>query len=80
MIDKLRPYAGDDPAQEDLEDDELALIDGDDEVTDPQVDAQDMLERIKWISCRVPEPSRRRKEMDLIKSEGEGDSSTANPE
>ena len=35
VIDKLRPYTGDDPTQEDLEDDKLALIDGDNEATDP---------------------------------------------
>ena len=73
VIDKLRPYVGDDPTQEDLEDDELALMDGDDEATDPQVDAQEMLERMKWINCCVPEPRRRRREIELIKSEGEGD-------
>ena len=73
VIDKLRPYTGDDPAQKDLEDDKLGLIDGDDEATDPQVDAQEILELMKWISCCVPEPSQRRREIDLIKSEGEGD-------
>ena len=35
VIDKLRPYIRNDPVQEDLEDDELALIDRDDEATDP---------------------------------------------
>ena len=68
VIDKLRPYVGDDPVQEDLEDDELALMDGHNEATDPQVDAQEMLERMKWINCCVPEPQRRRREIELIKS------------
>ena len=53
MIDKLQPYVGNDSVQEDLEDDKLALIDGDDEATDPQVDAQEILERMTWINCRV---------------------------
>ena len=51
-----------------------ALIDGDDEATDPQVDTQEILEQMSWINCRVTKRSRRkRKKTDLIKSEGEGD-------
>ena len=75
VIDKLQPYIGNDSVQEDLEDDKLALIDRDDEAaTDPQLDAQEILERMTWINCRVSKPSQRRiRELDLIKSEGEGD-------
>ena len=60
--------------QEDLEDDKLALIDGDDEATDPQVDSPEILEQMLWITCCVTKKSRqKRKKADLIKSEGEGD-------
>ena len=51
MIDKLKPYFENESIQEDLEDDELALIDGDEEATDPQVDASEILELMPWITC-----------------------------
>ena len=57
MIDKLKPYFGNDSVQEDLEDDELALIDRDDEATDPQVDDQEILEQMLWINCHVTKRS-----------------------
>ena len=60
MIDKLKPYFGNESVQEDLEDDKLALIDGDDEATDPQVDAPEILERMSWITCRVTKKSRQK--------------------
>ena len=58
VIDKLKPYFGNESVQEDLEDDELALIDGDEEATDPQVDASEILEQMPWITCRVTKKSR----------------------
>ena len=61
MIEKLKPYVGNDSVQEDLEDDKLALIDGDDEATDPQVDAQEILEQMTWINCHVPKRSQRKR-------------------
>ena len=74
VINKLKPYFGNESVQEDLEDDKLTLIDGDNEATDPQVDAPEILERMPWITCRVTKKSRRKRKMaDLIKSEGEGD-------
>ena len=73
MIDKLKPYLETESVQEDLEDDELALMDGDEEATDPQVEASEILERIPWITCCVTKKRRKKKKSDLIKDEGEGD-------
>ena len=53
VIDKLRPYLETGAVQEDLEDDELAMMDGDEEATDPQVEASEILEQIPWITCCV---------------------------
>ena len=74
MIDKLKLYRQTDPAEEELEGDEVAMMDGDEEATDPQVDAQELLTRMKWLICRIP-PVRRKckKANDLVKTEGEGD-------
>ena len=50
------------------------MMDGDEEATDPQVDAQELLSRMKWLSCRIPPLRRRhRKAVKLVKSIGEGD-------
>ena len=51
VIDKIRPYLDTKEIQEDLEDDEIAMVDGDEESTDPYVEATDILERIHLITC-----------------------------
>ena len=73
VIDKIRPYLETGDVQEDLEDDELAMMDGDKEATDPQVEAAEILERIPLITCCAPKRRRKPKKSDLIKDEGEGD-------
>ena len=74
LIDKLRLYLPSEPEEEDLEEDELAMIDGDEDATDPLVDAQELLQRMKWLSCRIPPlRRRRRKAIKMINSMGEGD-------
>ncbi len=80
VIDKIRPYVDTDDIQEDLEDDEIAMVDGDEESTDPYVDATDVLDRIHLITCRKPKKKRRAKRTELIKDEGEGDWGTGEPE
>ena len=53
---------------------EIAMMDGDEEATDPLVDAQELLSRMKWLSCRIPPLRRRhRKAVKMVKSMGEGD-------
>ena len=50
------------------------MIDRDEEATDPLVDAQELLPRMKWLSCRIPPLRRRcRKAIKMVKSVGEGD-------
>ena len=50
------------------------MMDGDEEATDPQVDAQELLSRMKWLSCRIPQLRHKcRKTNKLVKSMGEGD-------
>ena len=51
MIDKLKIYLPTEQTEEELDDDEIAMMDGDEEATDPQVDAQELLSRMKWLSC-----------------------------
>ena len=80
VIDKIRPYLDTKEIQEDLEDDEIAMVDGDEESTDPYVEATDILERIHLITCRVQKKKRKTKESDLIKDEGEGDWGTGEAE
>ena len=38
-------------AEETLEDEELAEVDRDEEVTDPQVNASELLSRMGFLSC-----------------------------
>ena len=74
MIDKLKIYLPTEQTEEELDDDEIAMMDGDEEATDPQVDAQELLSSMKWLSCRIPQLRRkRRKTNKLVKSVGEGD-------
>ena len=73
VIDKIRPYLETGDVQEELEDDEIAMVDGDEEATDPHVEASEILERIPLITCRAPKRRRKPKKSDLIKDEGEGD-------
>ena len=74
VIDKLRLYLPSEPEEEDLEEDELAMIDGDEDATDPLVDAQELLPRMKLLSCRIPPLRRQRqKAIKMVKSMGEGD-------
>ena len=80
VIDKIRPYLDTKEIQEDLEDDEMAMMDGDEESTDPYVEATDILERIHLITCRAQKKKRKTKESDLIKDEGEGDWGTGEAE
>ncbi len=80
VIDKIRPYVDTDDVQEDLEDEEIAMVDGDEESTDPYVDATDVLDRIHLITCRKPKKKRKTKRTELIKDEGEGDWGTGEPE
>ena len=80
VIDKIRPYADTDDAQEDLEGDEIAMVDGDEESTDPYVEATDVLDRIHLITCKTPRKKRKAKRTELIKDEGEGDWGTGEPE
>ena len=51
VIDKLKLYLPTEHAEEELDDDEIAMMDGDEEATDPQVDAQELLARMKWLRC-----------------------------
>ena len=80
VIDKIRPYVDTDDTQEDLEDDEIAMMDGDEESTDPYVEATDVLDRIHLITCKKPKKKRKVKRTELIKDEGEGDWGTGEPE
>ena len=80
VIDKIRPYLETGEIQEDLEDDEIAMMDGDEESTDPYVEATDILERIHLITCRAQRKKRKTKKSDLIKDEGEGDWGTGEAE
>ena len=80
VIDKIRPYLETGEIQEDLEDDEIAMMDGDEESTDPYVEATDILERIHLITCRTQRKKRKTKKSDLIKDEGEGDWGTGETE
>ena len=74
VIDKLKIYLPTEQNEEELDDEEIAMMDGDKEATDPQVDAQELLSRMKWLSCRIPPLRRRcRKTVKLVKSMGEGD-------
>ena len=74
VLNKLRLYLPSEPEEEDLEEDKLAMIDGDEDATDPLVDAQELLPRMKWLSCRIPPLQRRcRKAIKMVKSVGEGD-------
>ena len=80
MIDKIRPYLDTKEIQEDLEDHEIAMVDGDEESTDPYVEATDVLERIHLITCQVQKKKPKPKESELIKDEGEGDWGTGETE
>ena len=51
VIDKLRLYRQTEQAEEELEGNEVAMMDGDEEATDPQVNAQELLTRMKWLRC-----------------------------
>ena len=55
VIDKLKIYLPTEQTEEELDDNEIAMMDGDKEATDPQVDAQELLSRMKWLSCRIPQ-------------------------
>ena len=80
VIDKIRPYLDTEGTQEDLEDDEIAMVDGDEESTDPYVEATDVLERIHLITCQIQKKKQKLKDAELIKDEGEGDWGTGEPE
>ena len=58
----------------------MAMMDGDEESTDPYVEATDILERIHLITCRAQRKKRKTKKSDLIKDEGEGDWGTGEAE
>ena len=58
----------------------MAMMDRDEESTDPYVEAMDILERIHLITCRAQKKKRKTKESDLIKDEGEGDWGTGEAE
>ena len=50
------------------------MIDRDEDATDPLVNAQELLPRMKLLSCRIPPLRRqRRKAIKMVKSVGEGD-------
>ena len=51
VIDKLRLYRHTEQAKEELDGDKVAMMDGDEEATDPQVDTQELLTRMKWLRC-----------------------------
>ena len=73
VIDKIRPYLNTEDTQENLEGDEIAMVDGDEESTDPYVEATDVLDRLPLITCKTPKKKRKAKKTEMIKDEGEGD-------
>ena len=56
------------------------MVDGDEESTDPYVEATDVLDRIHLITCKTQKKKRKAKKTELIKDEGEGDWGTGEPE
>ena len=64
-----------DDIQEDLEDNVLAWLDADEDATDPQVDAAELLGRMDHLRCRYipPTPKKKKKKDGLVKDVGEGD-------
>ncbi len=80
VIDKIRPYVDAEDTQENLEGDEIAMVDGDEESTDPYVEATDVLDRLHLITCKKPKKKRKAKKTEMIKDEGEGDWGTGEPE